>query len=279
MDWVSNLNKAIRYIEDHLLSDLDCDRIAAEVYLSGCHFQRAFSLLVGMTVGEYIRNRRLSLAGQELTLGKSKVIDVALKYGYESPESFAKAFSRFHGITPHQAKQEGAVLKAFNPLCVKIILEGGMVMDYRILNREAFQLAAKVRTFHTADSMQKIPQFWAEYMSDGSHQKVCGAIGFCEAENPEAHEFRYGIGFEYSEGLTLPEGFELVTVPAGTWAVFKCVGPMPESIQETWKRVYSEWLPQAEYELVPGIDMEVYTEGDIHSPDYVSEVWIPVKKK
>ncbi len=279
MEWIKSLNNAIDYIEENLLSDLSCQDIAEHIYSSSFHFQRVFSLLTGMTVGEYIRNRRLSLAGQELIMSNTKVINVALKYGYNTPESFTKAFSRFHGITPNSAKKEGSNLKSFNRLLIKIELKGGNIMDYKIVKRQEYTILAKTRYFTAENSAEGIPKFWSEYYEDGSSEIVCGMLGICEQEKTGCKEFRYSIGCECSNDAEIPADFEKLTIPAYTWAVFKCVGPMPHTIQNTWKRVYSEWLPQSEYELIPDYDIELYTDGNNQSKDYVSEIWIPVKKK
>lgn len=279
MEWVRSLNKAIDYIEENLLDDLTCAKVASHIYISSYHFQRCFSLLTGMTVGEYIRNRRLSLAGQELMVSKAKVIDIALKYGYETPESFTKAFTRFHGVTPKEAKVEGSPLKSFNRLVIKISLEGGTIMDYKIIKKEKFNVLAKVKTISCEGSFKEIPKFWTEYYDGGYNKQVCGRMGVCEPEKPGSDEFRYGIGNECAANPKVPDGFEILTIPAHTWAVFKCVGPVPDAMQEVWKRIYSEWLPQAEYERVDDYDLEVYTEGDNNVKDYISEIWIPVKKK
>lgn len=279
MEWIQSLNSAIDYIEEHLLEELSCEDIAEHIYSSSFHFQRVFSLLTGMTVGEYIRNRRLSLAGQELIMSHTKVIDIALKYGYNTPESFTKAFSRFHGITPNQARKEGSNLKSFNRLLIKIILEGGNIMDYKIVKRQKYTILAKTRYFTSENSAEEIPKFWSKYFEDGSDETVCGMLGICEQEKVGCKEFLYGIGCECSNNAEIPKGFEKLKIPAYTWAVFKCVGPMPHTIQNTWKRIYSEWLPQSEYELIPDYDIEVYTEGNNQSKDYLSEIWIPVKKK
>lgn len=279
MDWIQSLNKAIAYMEQNLLTDLSPEDVAKQVHISNYHFQRAFHLLTGMTIGEYIRSRRLSLAGHELAASNSKVIDIALKYQYETPESFAKAFSRFHGITPSQARIQGAHLKSLNRLLIKITLEGGTVMDYRIESKKAFQALVKVQTFTPETSQKGIPAFWSDYFSSGMQHQVPGAIGICEQEKACDKEFNYGIGCIYTPGKNIPEGFKLLEIPAYTWVIFRCVGPMPGAIQDTWSRIYSEWLPQAEYQLLPDYDLEVYTEGDNQSSDYVSEIWIPVTKK
>ena len=279
MDWIKSLNRAIAYIEDNLLENLSCKDIADQIYISSFHFQRGFSLLTGMSVGEYIRNRRLSLAGQELILSDVKVIDVALKYGYETPESFSKAFSRFHEISPNQARLEGAVLKSFNRLVIKIRLEGGTVMNYQIVNKEAFEVLAKFQTFTSENSQKGIPAFWDEYNAQGLQGVVPAVLGICGKEDKETGEFFYGIGTIYQPEKDIPDGFELASVAAGTWAVFKCVGPMPDAIQNMWERIFSEWLPQADYELVSEYDFEFYTDGDSQSKDYESEIWLPVRKK
>jgi len=278
MDWVKSLNKAINYMESHLLEKLTSEEIAAHIAISSYHFQRCFSLLTGMTIGEYIRNRRLSLAGQELSISKEKVIDIALKFGYETPESFTKAFMRFHGVTPSQAKAEGAGLKSFHRLIIKITLEGGSVMDYKIVSKDAFDVLGMTRAFKAEKSFDDLPKFWGEYFLSGYHKRVTGLMGVCQQERLASADFQYTIGCEYKQGAEIPNGFGLITIPASTWVVFKCVGPMPQAIQAVWKRIYSEWQPQAEYERIEEYDFELYTEGDNQSKDYVSEIWIPVKK-
>lgn len=279
MEWIRSLNNAIDYIEKHLFTNLSCEDIARQVFSSSYHFQRVFNLLTGMSVGEYIRNRRLSLSGQELTMSDVKVIDIALKYGYSTPESFTKAFRRFHGITPKQAKQEGSNLKFFNRLTIKIKLEGASVMDYRIVKRGEYAVCVKAKMISVEESSQEIPKFWNEYFADNLQEKVNASLGICEQKKGDEDGFRYCIGCECNRDDEIPTGFEKLIIPEHTWAVFKCIGPMPNSIQDMWKRVYSEWLPQAEYEMLPDYDIEVYSSGDNSSKDYVSEIWMPVKRK
>ena len=147
MNWIAGMQKAVDYIEDHLTQPIDYDAVAAQSFSSSYHFQRVFGLLCGFTVGQYIRNRRLTLAGTELATTEAKVIDVALKYGYESPDSFAKAFQRFHGILPSQVKDNGSALRAFSRLVLKISLEGGTTMDYRIEEKPELILTGYKRRF------------------------------------------------------------------------------------------------------------------------------------
>ena len=279
MEWLQSLNHAIDYMEVHLADNITCEDVARHVYISSYHFQRTFNLLTGLTVGEYIRNKRLSLAGQDLLMGNEKIIHIALRYCYETPESFTKAFSRFHGITPTQAKKEGTVLKSFNRLVIKIKLEGGSVMDYKIVKKEAFKVVTKTRLFSEETSQIEIPKFWSEYYNTGMNKKVCGTMGICAQAKTDAKSWNYSIGCDVQNVKEIPEDFEMLEIPAHTWAIFTCIGPMPKSIQNMWERVYSEWLPQSDYELISDYDIEYYTEGDNRKEDYVSEIWIPVKEK
>ena len=278
MDWVKTLNDALDYIEDNLLEDITSLNIAKHVYVSNAHLQRGFYYMTGLTLGEYIRNRRLTLAGHELSAKGAKVIDAAVKYGFETSESFSKAFSRFHGVTPAQAKRRGVNLKSYNRLTAKIIMEGGSVMDYRIEKKEAFSVIVKAKTFGE-NGAAEIPAFWDEYLSSGAGASVAPMMGVCGDVNPDNKEFWYGIGSPAENTAPIPDGFVKWDIPENSWAIFKCVGAMPDAIQTMWKRIYSEWLPQANYELIPSYDIEYYTEGDTSSPDYISEIWAPVKEK
>ena len=154
-------------------------------------------------------------------------------------------------------------------------------MNYRIEERESFDVVVKVKTIEAEEgNSTQIPAFWNEYFTAGLEKKVAPVLGVCAEMSPDSKEFRYGIGDFKRDEQEIPEGFETWQAPESTWVVFTCVGAMPNAIQEMWKRIYSEWLPQAEYELVSTIiDFELYTKGDTSSPDYVSEIWLPVKKK
>jgi AraC family transcriptional regulator len=279
MEWTRMLNAAIDYIENNITEELTCEDVAEQIYLSGFHFHRTFTLLTGMTLGDYIRNRRLSLAAQELLTGRTKVIDVALKYGYQTPESFSKAFSKFHGVMPSQVKKEGTILKSFNRLNLIIKLEGGNGMAYKIVNKDAFEVVAITKMFEDETSMTEIPKFWDDYFKAGYDEKVCGCIGICYEEMNNSKRWRYGIGCEKQYAKEIPEGFETLNIPAHTWAVFTCIGAMPDAIQGMWKRIYSEWLPASNYTMLSDFDFEFYYEGDSRSSDYRSEIWIAVKEK
>ena len=278
MDWVRTINNAIEYMENHLTDDITLADIARNVHLSAFHFQRAFSLLTEMSPAEYLRKRRLSQAGADLTGGDTKVIDIAMKYGYDSPESFTKAFTRFHGVSPMQVRK-GSPVQFMNRFTVRISIDGGCIMEYRIEKWEAMDLLVHAKEFHAETSETEIPGFWDEYYANEEYRKIPGYLGVCAQEKTDSDEFRYGIGCRASDVEGIPEGFEIIHLPEYTWAVFKCVGPMPRAIQDMWGQIYREWLPVSDYELIPDYDIENYLPGDPSSRNYVSEICIPVRKK
>ena len=278
MDWIRTINNAIAYMEDHLGDDIGLSDIAGSVGLSAFHFQRAFSLLTGMSPAEYLRKRRLSKAGAELANGDTKVIDAALKYGYDSPESFNKAFTRFHSVSPMQTKK-GSPLQYMNRYTLRITIEGGTIMEYKIEKWEAMDLLVHAKDFHPETSEKEIPEFWDEYYANEEYRKVPSYLGVCAQKKTAGDEFSYGIGCKASDVEGIPEGFEIIHLPEYEWAVFTCRGPVPEAIQAMWERVYKEWLPAADYELIPDYDIENYLPGDPSAKDYISEICIPVKRK
>ena len=278
MDWVRMINQAIAFMEDHLTDEITLADIAKSVNLSAFHFQRAFSLLTEMSPAEYLRKRRLSQAGAELADGKSKVVDVALKYGYDSPESFTKAFTRFHGSSPMQVKN-GSSIRFMNRYTLRITIDGGGIMEYRIEKWEAMDLLVHTGRFHAETCEQEIPAFWDAYYASEELRKVPGYLGVCAQQKTDDDVFSYGIGCRASDVEGVPEGFEILHLPENTWAVFKCVGPTPKAVQEMWERIYREWLPVADYELVPDCEIENYLPGNPASRNYVTEICFPVKRK
>jgi len=289
MDWVTGIQNAINYIESHITDEIEMDLVAKEAACSEFYFQRIFSILCGITLGDYIRNRRLTLAGNELCASDTKVIAIALKYGYQTPESFTRAFTKFHGITPSEAKKDGLKLKSFSRLSVKIILSGGNIMDYKIVEKEAFDIIEKVET-HTVDNSENaksIPDFWTRSHNNGTIKTLSELttdrtyiFGVCYGNLPEnAKTFDYSIAAKCDENTDIPEGFRKSTIPARTWAVFECKGAMPKAMQDMWHKIVSEFFPTSGYEPTYEMDIEAYTEGNMGSPDYRSEIWVPVVKK
>ena len=279
MELVESLNFALQYIERHLLEEADSEKAAKHVGLSRFYLERTFAALTGMSVSEYIRARRLTLAAQELLTDDPKVIDLALKYGYDTPESFTKAFSRFHGVTPTSARRMSTLLRCQNPLAISIKMEGTAIMNYKMEQMDAFRVVGVEKSFHMDSSMQEIPKFWDDFMKKGFYEKVVPMFGICFDADANGN-FPYLIGEVLQPGKVVPEGMVTRELPAHLWARFACKGPMPGAIQNVTRQIYSEWLPtNGVYEVAQNVEIEMYNEGDITAPDYESEVWIPVKKK
>lgn len=278
MEWTYAINKAIAYMEENIHKDISLADIAASVNISPFHFQRAFSIIAGMTPAEYMRKRRLSLAGSALAAGSVKVIDIALQYGYDSPESFSKAFSRFHGATPLQAKN-GHSLHYFHRLSLKIIMEGGSTMKYTIEKWDAMDLLVHTKKFSSETGEHEIPKFWEAYFANENYYKVPGYLGVCVQKKTDGSDFLYGIGCNASDAEEILEGFEILHIPEYEWVVFQCVGPTPDAVQKAWDQIYREWLPVSDFEIVQEYQIENYLPGDPSAADYVSEICIPVKRR
>lgn len=285
MDWVDAISKAIQYIEEHITEELTADRISENINISSYYFQKGFTMLCGFTIVEYIRKRRLALAGNDLATGEEKIIDIAMKYGYDSPDSFTRAFTRFHGVTPTVARKEQVMLKSFAPLKIKLSLEGGYLMDYRIEKKEAFIVIANAKTFPYEGAKEVVPQFWQEHYQAGKGDTVMGCFGINIDEKMGNDTFEYLIADPYTEGKEVPEGFVTKTIPEFTWAVFPCVGAMPNALQDVNTKIFTEWLPALkEYEFAAGYCVEMYDDPmkypkRTQDEKYYCEIWIPVKQK
>lgn len=291
MNWIQGIQRAIDYAEENITEEIDFEEAAKRAYSSSFHFQRVFGILCGFPFGEYIRMRRLSLAGEELAKGNAKIIDVALKYGYDTPESFSRAFTRFHGISPSEAKHGGGI-KIFTPLSVKLTLTGGSKMDYRIEKRDAFQVVCKRKKVgkpQSAGATPDISAMWQEFGADGTMNRLIdcmpkdpvmkGLLGICFSAELNAKQFPYGIGVEY-DGRKADDDLEIVTIPKNTYAVFTSKGKMPDAFIETYHRIVTEFFPQStQYEYAENVEFEVYSSADVSDPNYKCEIWIAVKEK
>lgn len=284
MDWIEALSHAISYIEGNITEELNIKDIADRVNISGFYFQKGFSMLCGYTVGEYIRMRRLSLAGSELISSDIKVIDLAIKYGYDSPDSFTKAFTRFHGSTPTEVRKNNAAVKAFAPLQIKFSLEGGTVMEYRIEEKQAFQVMGISGMFAYESANTDVPAFWDEKIVKAAERKVLGMYGICYDEEMAGSQFKYMIADDLEEERAGKNGLEIREIPAHKWAIFPCRGPMPLPLQEINRRIFSEWLPNHQYEIAEGYNIEYYSnpanyKNGMQDSDYYAEIWMPIKEK
>lgn len=285
MGWIESIREAISYIEENLTDDLKVEEIAKHACLSPFYFQKGFAMLCGFTIGEYIRNRRLSLAGDEILNTKKKILDIALTYGYDSPDSFTKAFTRFHGVTPTAVRKEGATIKSYAPLKVEVSLKGGYIVDYKIVEKEAFTVMGISKKFSYENAVEEIPKFWKKFFGDGKNEFVCGMYGINMDEEMEGNAFEYMIADTYEEGKNVPDGFIKREIPKYTWAIFPCVGPSSKVMPEINQKIFKEWLPNnKDYEIAAGYNIEMYTDAaeysnGIDDEKYYSEIWIPVKQK
>lgn len=288
MDWPQKMSAAVDYLESNLDREIDIARAAEIACCSPFYFQRLFLVISGMTLAEYIRRRRLTLAATELVSGESRVIDIAMKYGYDSPDAFTRAFRNMHGITPQAARIPGKRLEACPRISFQIIMKGGLDMDYRIERKPGFSFAGRTRQFTSVngENFQKIPAWWQEFNASAECNQVrdlCGnkpgrvtrgeMLGICFGD-ADAVEFSYGIGVELLEGKAIGK-FEKIDIPPATWAVFDCT---LDNLQDITKRIFSEWFPSTGYEHDDAPELEVYLP---EKPGEVMpcELWFPVKKK
>lgn len=291
MEWIESLKLSIDYMEKHLLESIGPEEVSDAVFMSYFYFQKGFKIITGYSIGEYIRYRRLYMAALDVISGDEKVIDLAYKYGYDTPESFTKAFSRFHGVSPKQMKGDTKKIKIFLPLKISVSVKGGNDMDYVVEKLNAMKVIGYEKNFSYETAYQEIPKFWNEFChncTDGKNneqvQKVVeecmiGEFGICIEDDSKQKEFVYMIAGRYNGG-SVPEGMKIFEIPAFEWAKFKCTGPMPGALQSVNTQIFKEWLPgNPDYEIAAGMNIEMYSKGDCSSYDYESEIWIPVKKK
>jgi AraC family transcriptional regulator len=291
MEWIGSLKLAINYMEKHLLENISADEVADAVYMSSFYFQKGFKIMTGYSVGEYIRYRRLYMAALDAIAGKEKIIDLAYKYGYDTPESFTKAFSRFHGVSPKQMQGDAKKIKTFLPLRINVSVKGGNDMDYVVEKMEGMKVIGYERGFSEETSYKEIPSFWSEFSRDCMNGKndeevqavieecMIGEFGICIEDNSKEKEFLYMIAGKYNGGK-VPEGMKVFEMPALEWAKFKCTGPLPGALQAVNTQIFKEWLPgNPDYEIASGMNIEWYSKGDCSAIDYESQIWIPVRKK
>jgi AraC family transcriptional regulator len=281
MEWIERLNQSMNYIEEHLTGEINYEQLGRIACCSTYHYQRMFTYMAGITLAEYIRRRKMSLAAVDLQGGDERIIDIAEKYGYRSPTAFNRAFQSFHGIAPSSVKAEGVSVKSFSPIVFNIAVKGAAEMNYRIETKEAFRIIGVSAPLdkEIENNFMVVPTMWQEASVNGTIQKLAGMmdtppmglLGVSACNDEE--QWKYFIAV--SSTKTSAE-FEEYTVPASTWAIFSGTGTN-QSIQELEQRIITEWLPTSGYEYADAPDIEVYLNPDPQNAQY--EVWIPVAKK
>lgn len=285
MESIVGIKNALDYIEANITEKLDYEQIARQAMLSSYHFQRVFGILCGYTLGEYIRSRRLTLAGEELSSQKIRVIDAALKYGYDSPDRFAKAFHKFHGITPSAAREPGAILHALPPLSIRISLEGGKIMKYRIEEKPQMILTGCKRRFEGVPG-ERAGQEEALFLRTKDEQNRLFALsGDMETQYTLIDRVDDG-GYDFAIGALVDagaDGFETFVIPAQTYAVFETERTRyPTELHlPLRKQIVSQWLPFSGYALAEGPEINVihwYRDAGNKEQRYI-EIWLPIVRK
>lgn len=285
MEWLDRFNEAINYIEQRLDDEIDFEKAANIACCSTYHFQRMFSYIADIPLSEYIRRRRMSKAAIDLQSGDVKIIDIALRYGYDSPTAFNRAFQNIHGIAPSAAKTLGTTLKSFPPISLRITIKGDVEMNYKIEKKEAFKIIGVKKHYSASieECFASVPIFWQETIKRGLIPKLCllnncepyGVIGLSTCM--DSRNFDYFVAV--ASDKECPANMDEYIVPECTWAVFECIGAMPDAMQNLQKRIVTEWLPSSGYEYANAPDIEVYFEGNQTAADYKCEAWLPIIKK
>ncbi|WP_428910795.1 AraC family transcriptional regulator [Niallia sp. Krafla_26] len=284
MALVESLQKAIDYMEEHLLEQISIEDISQHANVSPYHFQRTFMIMTDLSVGDYLRRRRLTLAARELTSTESKIIDIAYKYGYETPEAFSKAFRKQHGMSPSEARKGAGKLQSYNRITIKVTLKGAEPMNYQIIERDGFQVIGVKRECSCGDSKsQEIPELWNEVNANGTVEKLVphingeikGVLGMTDNYNPEKDSIDYWIAVEHAGEV--PSGLSSYEFPPSKWIVFEVRGSAPTAMVSAWKQIYSEWIPSNGYEIAELPSIEAYIDSDVYHPNALNEIWLAVK--
>ena len=285
MEFLNRLEKAIEYIEANLAGEISIDQAAGIACCSTYYFLRMFSYISGVPLSDYIRRRRMTAAAFELQNRAARVVDIALKYGYNSPTAFNRAFQSVHGVPPSAVWTKNVYLNSYPRLHLQISVSGNESLQYRIETRGPLRIVGfKMQLFSDMEqNFLEIPRFWQRIKESRQfaqfeplmNAEPQGMLGLSLYQGPEDISYMIGVASEQA----LPEGLTEVQLPVLTWAVFPCCGPLPSAFQDLYRRFYTEWLPVSDYHYKNGPDLEVYPEKNITSPSCNSELWMAVTKE
>jgi len=289
MDWIKNLNESINYIEENLHGEISYETISKIAGCSVYNFQRMFSYIADKPLSEYIRNRRLTMAAFDLLNSTERIIDISLKYGYESQDSFTRAFKKFHRVLPSSVRNETVQLKSCPKLSFQISIKGENHMNYQIEQWPEFRVMGVSHKVKTSEAFEVIPQIWENSWKNGTMKRFidnfpdyrpAGFLGIAQGGQwGESEEMEYIIAVTNHvdvpncKHVPVLEGMKEFTYPAATWAIFEANGELPDATQKVYKQFYSEWLPNSGYELADLPVIECYMQEN-HQ-----EVWIAIIKK
>ena len=275
MNYITEMQKAIDYIEDNLDKDINFEKVSKEVGMSSFYFHRIFTAIIGISPTAYIRNRRLTVSAQEISKNNENILDIALKYGFESHEAFSRAFKNFHGVVPKMAKIDGNEFKNFSRANLEFEVNTNNVLNYRIETRDTIKVLAFFRQFNI-ENKDEIPKYWKELKESGNLEKISNnykkdLLGICIGTQSD-FEYKYGIGIEQTEDVETNIEIEKIEIPKSTWVVFKCEEQDEKNINKLWSRIYKEFFITSSYKQSMDIDFELYDDRN-------TEIWIPISKE
>lgn len=283
MEWNEKLQLIIDYVEAHLQrteQPIVHEEIAKIAGCSFSFFQKVFSYMYGISFAEYVRSRKMTLAGYDLKSTNMRVIEISYKYGYDSPTSFTKAFQTFHGVTPKEARKQDTLLR----VTPKMQITKKSKYSWKIEAKEKFRLIGKQITISCQNHshFQKIPEFWSECQRNGTFARLIsmdtgypkGLFGLFGAYDEEHQQLAYSVMVISDQQP--PQGFTEIEIPGVTWAVFDCKGPVPQAIQRGWQYLNEEWLTKYPFQHADCPEIEWYSTGNVYDEHYLSQIWIPI---
>lgn len=274
MKWIDVLNQLIDYLEMHLDEEISPHEIEL---ITGCPysvFQRMFSYTSDISLHEYIRRRRLSEAAYELQSLQAKVIDVAMKYGYESSDAFCVAFKKQHGVTPAMAKRKNTSLNSYPRLQFRMNIIGGTAMKYRVVQKDSMNVIGVFGSVNDG--------IWPQVKSDGTLKELEAyggdsvSLGLCFGFDDDGKN-KYMVAVEDKGDNNLKDRYRSFAIPASSWLIFEAIGPLFPTLQNTWKKIYGEFIPSNNYKQNPDLPtVEKYFSNETEAADYIVEIWIPI---
>jgi AraC family transcriptional regulator len=290
VDFLEGMNLAVDYIETNLANDIDFQELAHLVECSEYHLSRIFPFVTGQGLGLYIRRRRMSQAAMELQSGDIDLLVLAVKYGYSSVDSFTRAFKEIHEASPSLIGSGQHAIRIYPKLHFSISIQGAVAMVYRIVEKDSFHIVGIMKNVPIVfsgpnkdiDAMWKTltPEligYWKSVSNTEPKGIISASANFSDGRMSGNGTLDHYVGVATTSVVSRDSA--TLEVRSGAWAVFEAVGDFPRNVQSIWGRIYSEWVPQSDFELREGPEI-LWNEGpDTSKPDFRSEIWIPVKRK
>ncbi|MDT9686630.1 AraC family transcriptional regulator [Streptomyces sp. TRM76323] len=286
---ISALNQLVDLVEEHLAEEIDVDGLAGALGTTEYHLRRMFSSLAGMPLSEYVRRRRMTVAAADVVRGAGDLLGIAVRYGYGSSEAFGRAFRAVHGAGPSDVRRDGGPLRTQPQLRFRLTVEGSIPMETRLVGRPAFRLvghAIRVPLVHQGvnphiqEHIAALPQeehLRLKALSDTEPEGLLQVSDDLDPDGREGSELTYLHGVALSRDTPVPDGLDVIEVPAGMWAVFRTSGPHPQALQTTWAATATEWFPSNPWRLRPGPSIVAVLEHADNFTTATCELWLPVE--